>query len=297
MRGKPYFEFTRMALPTAIVAKDPGATATHLKTVFGALGWASSHALIERVLADVTAAFWGNRSGYLAIDMRYHDLGHTLQATVCTADLIAGQRRANALPEFGQRAAELTVVAALLHDSGFLKLAGDTDGTGAKYTMVHERRSCDFARTYLPVLGVQPDELDDVCAAISCTGPRNRISTQQFRTATIRRMACILVTADYLSQMCAPDYADKLDYLFAEFAEAFDHEGVPPESRPYRTVHELKAKTPDFWEKFVRPMLDTETDAVHRYLTFTGQTNPYLQAIEDNIAEVRRRAQLGLVTT
>lgn len=297
MRGKPYFEFTRMALPTAIVAKDPGATATHLKTVFGALGWGSSQGLIERVLGDVTAAFWGNRPGYLAIDMRYHDLGHTLQATVCTADLIAGQRRAGDLPEFGQRAAELTVVAALLHDSGFLKLAGDTEGTGAKYTLVHERRSCDFAHAYLPELGVQPDELDDVCAAISCTGPRNRVSEQRFRNATARRMACLLITADYVSQMCAPDYADKLDSLFEEFVEAFDHAGVPAERRPYHSALELKSKTPDFWEKFVRPMLDTETDAVHRFLSFTGQTNPYLQAIEDNIAEVRRRAQVGLVTT
>lgn len=286
-----------MALPTAIVAKDPGATATHLKTVFSALGWGSSHMLIERVLADVTAAFWGHRPGYLAIDMRYHDLGHTLQAAVCTADLIAGQQRTGELPEFGQRAAELTLVAALLHDSGFLKLIGDPEGTGAKYTLVHERRSCDFARSYLPQLGIHPDELEDVCAAIRCTGPRNRIGTQRFPHAVARRMACLLVTADYISQMCAPDYADKLEYLFAEFTEAFDHEGVPPDRRPYRTATELKAKTPDFWEKFVRPMLDTETDAVHRYLSFTGQTNPYLQAIEDNIAEVRRRAREGLVTT
>lgn len=285
-----------MALPTAIVAKDPGATATHLRTVFSSLGWSSSVPVIERVLADVTAAFWGNRPGYLANDMRYHDLGHTLQATVCASDLIAGQRRANDAPNFGQRAAELTVMSALLHDSGFLKQTGDTSGTGAKYTMVHERRSCDFARAYLPGLEVASDEIEDICAAIGCTGPRNRISAQTFRSATARRMACLLVTADYLSQMCAPDYTDKLDHLFVEFAEAFDHDGVAPEKRPYHSAAELKLKTPDFWAKYVRPMLDTEADAVHRYLSFTGQTNAYLQAIEDNIAEVRRRTPEGLVT-
>lgn len=285
-----------MALPTAIVAKDPGATATHLRTVFSSLGWASSAPVIERVLADVTAAFWGNRPGYLANDMRYHDLGHTLQATVCVSDLIAGQRRANDAPNFGQRAAELTIMSALLHDSGFLKQTGDTAGTGAKYTMVHERRSCDFARAYLPGIEVASDEIEDICAAISCTGPRNRISAQTFRSATARRMACLLVTADYISQMCAPDYTDKLDHLFAEFAEAFDHDGVPADRRPYRSSTELKLKTPDFWAKCVRPMLDTEADAVHRYLSFTGQTSAYLQAIEDNIAEVRRRTQEGLVT-
>lgn len=285
-----------MALPTAIVAKDPGATATHLKTVFASLGWSTSHPLIERVLADVTAAFWGNWPGYLANDMRYHDLGHTLQATVCASDLIAGQAHAGALPDFGQRAAELTVVAALLHDSGFLKQVGDTAGTGAKYTLVHELRSCDFARAYLPRLGLAPEEIDDVCSAIACTGPRNRISAQNFRTPLARRMACLLVTADYVSQMCAPDYADKLDHLFAEFVEAFEHEGVPPERRPYHSATELKLKTPDFWTKFVRPMLEAEADAVHRYLSLTGQPNAYLQAIDDNIAEVRRRAQEGLVT-
>lgn len=285
-----------MALPTAIVAKDPGATATHLRTVFASLGWGSSAEQIERVLGDVTAAFWGNWPGYLANDMRYHDLGHTLQATVCVSDLIAGQHRSAEAPDFGQRAAELTIMAALLHDSGFLKQAGDTAGSGAKYTMIHERRSCDFARAYLPRVGVTAEEIEDVCAAISCTGPRNRISAQAFRSPVARRMACLLVTADYVSQMCAPDYVEKLDYLFAEFAEAFDHDSVPPERRPYQTAAELKLKTTAFWTKYVRPMLDTEADGVHRYLSFTGQTNAYLQAVEDNIAEVHRRTQEGLVS-
>jgi hypothetical protein len=285
-----------MALPTAIVAKDPGATATHLKTVFSSHGWDSSHALLERVLADVTDAFWGNWPGYLANDMRYHDLGHTLQATVCVCDLVAGQHRSGDLPQFGQRAAELTVIAALLHDSGFLKQTGDNAGTGAKYTLVHERRSCEFAAAYLPRLQMHAEEIEDVCAAIRCTGPRNQISTQNFRSPVARRMACLLVTADYISQMCAPDYADKLDYLFAEFVEAFDHDGIPADQRPYQNATELKLRTPDFWTKFVRPMLDTEADGVHRYLSFTGQTNAYLRAIEDNIAEVRHRAEEGLVT-
>jgi hypothetical protein len=42
-------------------------------------------------------------------------------------------------------------------------------------------------------------------------------------------------------------------------------------------------------------MLDFEAGGVHRYLTTAGQTNPYLQAVEDNIIEVRRRLQEGLV--
>jgi hypothetical protein len=39
--------------------------------------------------------------------------------------------------------------------------------------------------------------------------------------------------------------------------------------------------------------LDFEAGAVHRYLTTAGQPNPYLQAVEDNLSEIRRRLQAG----
>lgn len=284
-----------MALPPAIASKDPNAVAAHIKKVFAELGWTSSQALIDRAITDVAAAFAGLWPNYRAIDMRYHDFGHTLQATVCITDMLPGQYRENDVPGFGQRAAEMCVLSALLHDSGFLKATDDVAGTGAKYTMVHERRSCEFGRTYLPTLGLTPEEIKDVCMAIACTGPRNRISAHTFSSPVARRIACLLVTADYVAQMSAPDYPEKLDHLFAEFVEAFDHDGVAPELRPYRNATELKLKTPEFWSKLVRPMLDTEADAVHRFLSVTGQPNPYLRAIEDNIAEVRRRAAKGAV--
>ena len=57
----------------------------------------------------------------------------------------------------------------------------------------------------------------------------------------------------------------------------------------------MMEKTPGFWTNYVRPMLDFEAGGVHRYLVTAGQTNPYLQAVEDNIIEVRRRLQEGLV--
>lgn len=284
-----------MALPPAIVTKDPQAVAAYVTAAFGSVGWGSSRTLIEKVIFDLTEAFAGRREGYLAGDMRYHDFGHTLQATVCISDLVIGQHRSGDMPEFGQRVGELCIIAAMLHDSGFLKLHGDDGGTGAKYTMVHENRSCEFARAYLPGLGVAALEIEDICTAIRCTGPRNRIGAHTFRDPTARRIACLLVTADYLAQMSAPDYVDRLDFLFAEFVEAFEWDKVPLAERPYRSAAELKAKTSDFWTKLIRPMLDTDAEGVHRYLSVTGQPNPYLQAVEDNLTEVRRRVQSGLV--
>ncbi len=286
-----------MALPSAIASKAPSDVLDHVARTFGDLGWKQCRDVVARVIRDMEDAFAGRRPGYLANDMRYHDFGHSLQATVCLADLVHGQQRTDPMAGFGRREAELGVMATLLHDVGFLKHTGDNFGTGAKYTLTHERRSCDFARTYLSGLGAAAGEVDDVCAAISCTGPRNRISAHAFRSPVARRLACLLVTADYVAQMSAPDYPDKLDFLFAEFVEAYDYENVPAELRPYRDANELRRKTPDFWEKFVRPMLDSEADGVHRFLSDTGQANPYLDAVARNVAAIRRRAETGVAHT
>ena len=103
------------------------------------------------------------------------------------------------------------------------------------------------------------------------------------------------MTADYLAQMSAADYPAKLRVLYREFEEAFDFERVPPEKRPYRDMRELFDKTPDFWSKFVQPMLENEADGVFRYLSKPGRTNPYLDAVEANMREIRRQVQEGLV--
>ena len=106
-------------------------------------------------------------------------------------------------------------------------------------------------------------------------------------------MAFILVTADYLAQMSAADYLDKLPALYREFEEAFDFEKVPLEKRPYHNLQQLLEKSSGFWINYVRPMLDFEAGGVHRYLTTAGQPNPYLQAVEANLAELKRRLQPG----
>ncbi|MCM2275187.1 MAG: hypothetical protein NDI75_10390 [Candidatus Didemnitutus sp.] len=280
-----------MALPHAVDTTNPDEVYRHVIGVFSSHGWRESEALMQILFRDIARLFRGEWPGYMACDMRYHDFQHTLQATVCIVDLVDGQHRAGATPHLDRREAEKAVAAALLHDSGFIKRTHEPAGTGAKYTFVHEQRSCEFARAYLPTIGFAPAEVDDVCAAIGCTGPRNRISTQTFSGPTNRLIACMLVTADYLAQLAAADYPDELDILYAEFAEAYDHENLPPEKRLFKSARDLKQKTPDFWEKYARPMLDTEADGVHRYLTVTGQPNFYLQAVEANIAEIRRRLQ------
>ncbi len=283
-----------MVPPHTIDTGNPLAVAAVVKTAFGDIGANASLPLIDRLFADVTDMFKGRYPGYRGIDMFYHDFEHTLQATVCLTHILQGRCRSADKPVLAPRDWELALMAVLLHDTGYLKEAHDTAGTGAKYTIVHERRSCEFARQYLPRMGVTETEIEDVCSAIICTGPQSKISQITFHREEARLFAFILVTADYLSQMSAADYLEELPLLFHEFTEAYDYEKVPSEKRPHKSVQEMLEKTPRFWTNYVRPMLDFEAGGVHRYLTTAGQPNPYLQAVDANIAEVRRRLQVGV---
>jgi hypothetical protein len=284
-----------MVPPHAVNTKSTAAVVQAVREAFAGIGAGASFPLLDRLFDDVQGMFEGRYAGYQPIDMSYHDFEHTLQATLCLVHILQGRSRTPDKPVLTVRDWELGVMAALLHDSGYLKQNDDRTGTGAKYTFIHERRSCEFAREYLPRMGATATEIDDICSAIICTGPRNKISQVTFRSEQGRHFAFVLVTADYLAQMSAPDYLEKLPALYREFQEAFDFEQTPPEKRPYHTYRELLEKTPGFWNNYVRPMLDFEAGGVHRYLTTAGQPNPYLQAVEANIAEIRRRLEAGLV--
>jgi len=283
-----------MVLPHSIDTKNTSAVVQAVKEAFVEIGAEASHPLLERLFQDVQEMFEGKYAGYQGIDMQYHNFEHTLQATLCLVHILQGRSRTTDRPVITARTWELGVMGALLHDTGYLKTNGDMDGTGAKYTFVHERRSCDFARDYLPRMGVTATEVEDICAAIICTGPRSKISQIAFRTEEGRHMAFALLTADYLAQMSAPDYVEKLPALFKEFLEAFEFEQVPMEKRPYHNLRQLLEKTPGFWSNLVRPMLDFEAGGVYRYLSTAGQPNPYLLAVEANLAEVHRLLQAGV---
>jgi HD superfamily phosphodiesterase len=281
-----------MVAPHAIDTKDPAAVAHAAKDAFCTIGARGSEALIDRLFTDVRAMFEGRYPGYQAIDMTYHDLEHTLQAALCLVNLLEGRHLSAEMPLLSPRDCELALVAVLLHDTGYLKDTQDLAGTGAKYTFVHERRSCDFARAYLPNLGFTAAEIEEVCACIMCTGPRGRLNQTGITREEIRVISYILVTADYLAQMSSYDYADRLQALFHEFQEAYDYEQIPAAKREFVDFNRMLEKTPAFWEKYVRPMLDLDAGGVHRYLSTTGQPNPYLQAVEANLLEVQRRLQV-----
>ncbi|HVU36017.1 MAG TPA: hypothetical protein VHE61_21430 [Opitutaceae bacterium] len=247
--------------------------------------------LTARLFADVEALFCGRHPEYAAVDLRYHDFEHTLQATACLAALLAGRHSAGVEPRLTARQFELAIAAALLHDSGYLKLRSDSVGTGAKYTYCHVLRSCSFAASYLPALGVSDHEVEAVLGAINCTGPSKQISRLQFREPVDRIIGCALATADYLGQMAAPDYPDELEILFDEFRESDNYIHLAPNRRAFQSADELITRTPTFWRKWVLPKLETDFQAVYRFLAdpYPHGRNAYVDAVERNIAIVQAR--------
>lgn len=89
--------------------------------------------------------------------------------------------------------------------------------------------------------------------------------------------------------MSSADYLEKLPRLYLEFVEAFECEKVPLEKRPYQSLDQLLEMTPGFWQNFVLPLLDGEAEGVCHFLSPEGIPNPYIVAIEANLAELERR--------
>jgi hypothetical protein len=271
--------------------KDATAVAAFVAHAFKRMHPGADLVWLNTVFRDIEDLFSGRRPDYAAIDLRYHDLEHTLQATVCLCQLLEGRHGATADPRIDSRHFELALSAVLLHDTGYLKLRSDRSGTGAKYTYSHVLRSCAFAAAYLPTMGVNDQEVELVLAAINCTGPANKITHVNSRDPLASAIGGALGTADFLGQMAAPDYPDELEDLFNEFREADEFVHIPCSRRMFKSAADLIERTPAFWQDFVRQKLETEFHGMYRFLSEPGEAgrNPYLEAVEKNIAEITRR--------
>jgi len=271
--------------------KDAAAVAAFVVEHFSRMFPGGDASWLQTVFRDTIDLFEGRNVDYGPIDLHYHDLEHTMQATLCIALLLENRHAAGVVPRISRREFELAVAAALLHDSGYLKLRSDRSGTGAKYTYCHVLRSCAFAATYLPTRGANELEIEVVLGAISCTGPTREISQMNFREPIGRVIGNALATADFLGQMADPAYPDKLAVLFREFQEADEFFHLALERRTFKSPADLAQRTPAFWENFVRRKLEVECQALYRFLAspYPHGPNPYIDAVERNVAEIRRR--------
>ena len=290
---------THASLPYTLDAVDTNEVEAVAQAVFEletGLYPEADWAYTRRVFAAVATMFDGGFPGYQAMDTVYHDLEHTLQATLCWARMVSRHQETTARPHVDHAYFRIGLHAVLLHDIGYLKENHDEIGSGAKFTFVHERRSCELAQMLLGENEWSQKEIFAVQHLISCTGPRSVIDAIPFRTRQERLLGQIVCTADYLGQMSDPGYPRKLPVLFAEFEESDDFRGVPKERRLFANVHELLEKTPAFWRNVVLPKLDRDCGGMYRYLAepFPDGPNPYLLTVEHNLTEIAEMHASGM---
>ncbi|HVY68637.1 MAG TPA: HD domain-containing protein [Verrucomicrobiae bacterium] len=236
--------------------------------------------------------FSGNYRDYQPIDARYHDFEHTLQGTLCLVRIVRGRFLAGAQPVVTRKMFELTLLAILLHDTGYLKHKSDKKGTGAKYTLVHVNRSAEFAATLLAEKGYPETDIAAVQNMIRCTGVNVNLAAIPFRNQLERILGFVLGTADLMGQMAAEDYIDKLPILYSEFAESAQHNsGKMTSGGTFASVEDLLQRTPLFWEKYVKPKIENDFLGVYRFLSvpYPDGPNYYVQRIEANIERLRGR--------
>lgn len=245
---------------------------------------------VSDAFAWANDCFTGNYLDYQPIDARYHDFEHTLQVTLCMMRLLANRCREGALPVIDEKMFQLGLLAILLHDTGYLKKKGDTDGTGAKYTFIHVERSMEFAANLLREKNFSEQEIKSVQNMIRCTGVNVSLAAIPFQNEAERITGFALGTGDLLGQMAAKDYIEKLPVLYLEFAEAaqFNSEQATSE-KIFSSAEDLLKKTPGFWEKFVKPKIENDFLGLYRFLNnpFPSGLNIYIDRIEKNIARLQ----------
>lgn len=269
--------------------KSPAAVQAAVASIHGEMFSRGERDFVARVFGWAVDAFEGRYRDYQAIDALYHDLEHTLQGTLCYAQILRGRQRAGVSPVVPQRMFELGLLAILLHDTGYLKVRGDNEGTGAKYTLIHVSRSANFAQQLLSEKGFSTEDAGIVMRMIRCTGVNVKIDAIPFQGEVERTIGFCIGTADLLGQMAAADYVDKLPILFDEFAESARYSGT---KTMFESAEHLLKMTAGFWQKYVVPKIEKDFQGNFRFLSdpYPDGPNAYLAAIEANIERSKRLA-------
>jgi hypothetical protein len=206
------------------------------------------YSTIDRVFRDTIRLFQGKYKGYRACNTRYHDLDHTVMVFLASARLVHAVVLAGR--EFKKSNIDLCLIAALLHDAGFIQRDDDKEGTGAKYTIGHEMRSIEFTSSYLRDRGYDDEQISDCAKMIECTilavSPKNIT----FRDSNLEMLGKIVGTADLVAQIADRIYLEKLLYLYREFEEA----NVPG----FDSELELLKKTEVFYQDISRRRIAVE---------------------------------------
>ncbi|MGA8031806.1 MAG: hypothetical protein WCB48_05385 [Casimicrobiaceae bacterium] len=243
--------------------------------------------------------FAGERAGYLACDMPYHDLRHSLDTALVTARLIAGYQREqrDSLGAFTPEHGLLGILLGLLHDTGFIRKTSEAMLCGPQLMSEHESRSVEFARNYLETTSLAKHAaLAQLILATRLGSDLNQLfAGYEGPAVTLGQM---LGSADLLSQISDRWYLERCFYhLYPEMVLAGCDRVRSPDGREqllYCDGFDLLSKTPWFYENIVRKRLTQDFQQVDRHLAVHfGGADPYAEAIHGNLDRCARMVAKG----
>ncbi len=249
-----------------------------LDEVLVILGLISPDFEIEPVLSAfhmVRRVYAGDHPLYRACNTHYHDLRHTMDAFLATARLVHGAKLTG--EDLSEGRIITALISALFHDTGHIQEKEDTEGTGAKYTANHVRRSMEFMHHHGGECRLSEEEISEGSAMILCTDIKINITASLFSSATVELLGRVLNAADLLAQMADRIYLEKLLFLYHEYKEG--HTGN------YESEVDLLRKTIGFYEYIeqrLQPIMDQVNTFMISHLTarWGVTTNLYTEAIE-----------------
>ncbi len=266
---------------------SPEAVLEEVRVILGLISSDFNVTPVTAAFKSTVNLFTGEFPGYRACNTQYHDLRHTTDTVLAMARLIHGAVEDG--ETFTDAEVVLGLIAALLHDSGYIQEEHDREGTGAKYTTSHVSRSMDFLQRHGAGLGLSEEEIVACQAMIVCTDFDVDISTVNFPSQGFELLGKILGAADLLAQMADRTYLEKLLFLYYEFREA-GMEG-------YESEVDLLRKTVDFYD-FIAQRLATMLDGTDRFMTshFARRrnlpANLYHEAIEKQKMHLKQILQV-----
>ncbi|MFH0911173.1 MAG: HD domain-containing protein [Planctomycetota bacterium] len=237
---------------------------------------------VRAVYNDVLRLFAGQYPGYRACNTVYHDLRHTTDTLLAMARLLHGATAAG--ERVTDRAIQLGLIAALLHDTGYIQESDDTEGTGAKYTDMHVERSIRFAGAYLDARGFPEADRAFCRHVILCTELIEEDEVPEPPSAEADLLGKMLATADLLGQMATRTYLEKLLFLFYEFQEG--------RVGRYKSEFDLLEQTLDFCQ-YATERLESRLGGVHRFMRehfrarWGLEEDPYAEGMAHQAAYLR----------
>lgn len=237
----------------------------------------------EDLLDETVRLFQGRLSGFAGCDTCYHNLAHTLETLVATARLLHGIHLDK--QPVSERLVYLSLIAALYHDSGYIRRLGETMGTGAQFTRSHVRRSIDMLQAAGACRNWPSRDIDAMAAMIRCTDAATTPEQVDFPDREARLGGYIVGTADLISQMADDVYLERIPLLYQEFTEA----GISD----YANEYEMFMRTKGFCLRMLDRMQIHMADVLkymnaHFRESYGVDRNLYQEAVMRNVDYLRR---------